>query len=95
MALDNQTLEKVARLCKISVQDEQQDALTQQLNSILGLIDELEQINTEGVTPMAHPLGIHQPLRDDQVTHQEQREQLLANAPSVENSHILVPKVID
>jgi len=95
MALDNQTLEKVAKLSKLGIEDAQRASLNQQLNSILELIDELQQIDTEGVTPMAHPLGLQQPLREDVVTHQEQRKQLLANAPAVDNNHILVPKVID
>lgn len=95
MALDNDTIKKVAQLAKLGISPDETTALKDDLNNILAMIDELQSINTDGVTAMAHPLGINQPLRDDVVTHTDQRAQLLANAPATEDGHILVPKVIE
>ncbi len=95
MALDHETLQKVARLAQLGLSNDDADRLNSDLNNILSMIDSLQTIDTDGIQPMAHPLGFNQPLRDDVVTHQDNREQLLANAPATEDGHILVPKVID
>ena len=68
---------------------------TATLNSILGLIDAMQAVDTEGVEPLAHPLEATQRLRADVVSETNQREAYQAIAPAVENGLYLVPKVIE
>jgi aspartyl-tRNA(Asn)/glutamyl-tRNA(Gln) amidotransferase subunit C len=70
-------------------------AYTENLSSILNLIDEMQQIDTDGVEPLAHPLDAVQRLRADEVTELNQRDKLQAVAPAVEEGLFLVPKVIE
>lgn len=65
------------------------------MNSILGLVDQMQAVDTTGVEPLAHPLETTQRLRPDQVTESNQRDRYQAVAPSTENGLYLVPKVID
>ena len=70
-------------------------AYTENLSSILNLVDEMQQIDTDGVEPLAHPLDAVQRLRADEVTELNQRDKLQAVAPAVEEGLFLVPKVIE
>ncbi len=65
------------------------------LSSIVGLVDQLQAVDTSGVEPMAHPLDRPQRLRDDRVTEQDRHELYQRNAPLVERDLYLVPKVIE
>ncbi|MEG2796248.1 MAG: Asp-tRNA(Asn)/Glu-tRNA(Gln) amidotransferase subunit GatC, partial [Pseudomonas sp.] len=69
--------------------------ITSALNSILGLVDEMQAVNTDGIEPLAHPLEASQRLRADVVTETNHREAYQSIAPAVENGLYLVPKVID
>jgi aspartyl-tRNA(Asn)/glutamyl-tRNA(Gln) amidotransferase subunit C len=73
---------------------EANETLTQ-LNSILGLVDQMQQTDTAGVAPMAHPLELTQTLRADQVTETNQREKYQSVAPHVEAGLYLVPRVVE
>jgi aspartyl-tRNA(Asn)/glutamyl-tRNA(Gln) amidotransferase subunit C len=99
MELQPDDLKRLARLARIAVTDADVVQLGGQLNSIFGLIDELQAVDTQGIEPLAHPLDIigsmSQRLRDDVVTESDSRESNLANAPSQEAGLFLVPKVID
>ncbi len=95
MSLSKQDVQKAAALARIEVTDlEVEDAL-EPLKQVFTLIKEMQNLDTEGVEPMAHAQDISTRLRDDIVTEIDRREVLQASAPAVENGLFLVPKVID
>lgn len=95
MAVDAQTVEKLAELARIAISEETIEEVSNRLGEVLQLVDQLQAVNTEGVAPMAHPLDAVQSLRADAVTEVDQREAFLALAPQSEEGLYLVPKVID
>ena len=99
MKLQPEDLQRLARLARIAVSDDDVTLLQWQLNGIFGLIDELQAVDTRGIEPLSHPLDVVQPmsqrLRDDCVTEFDQRRANLANAPAQENGLFLVPKVLE
>lgn len=95
MSLSAEQIRQVAHLARLELKPEQSDAYARQLSNIMALVDELSKTDTAGVVPMAHPLDLHQRLRPDAVTAENERDQYQAIAPSVENGLYLVPKVIE
>lgn len=95
MSLKHEDVTRIARLARIAISDAENAAVLGQLNGILGLIDELSAVPTEGVVPMAHAQDVAQRLRDDVVSEGDRRADFLANAPQSEAGLFLVPKVIE
>lgn len=95
MSIERGDVEKIAYLARIQVTDAQLDKVTQDLSRILQLVDQMQQVSTEGVEPLAHPLDMVQRLRPDEVTEPNQREAFQAIAPATEAGLYLVPKVIE
>ena len=95
MALERSDVEKIAHLARLGLNDADLPQTTATLNSILGLIDAMQAVDTEGIEPLAHPLEATQRLRADVVSETNQREAYQAIAPAVENGLYLVPKVIE
>ncbi|HUE92846.1 Asp-tRNA(Asn)/Glu-tRNA(Gln) amidotransferase subunit GatC [Pseudomonas sp.] len=95
MALERSEVEKIAHLARLGLNEADIPSTTETLNTILGLIDQMQAVNTDGIEPLAHPLEATQRLRADQVTEVNQREAYQAIAPAVENGLYLVPKVIE
>jgi len=95
MAVDAQTVEKLAELARIAISEETIDEVSSRLGDVLQLVDQLQAVNTDGVEPMAHPLDEVQVLRKDEVTEPNRRDEFLALAPQTEAGLYLVPKVID
>jgi aspartyl-tRNA(Asn)/glutamyl-tRNA(Gln) amidotransferase subunit C len=95
MSLTHQEVEKIARLARISVAESELEATRQQLNGILGFIEQLQAVDTAGVEPMSHAVEMVQRLRPDMVTESDRRAALQAVAPEVEAGLYLVPRVIE
>jgi aspartyl-tRNA(Asn)/glutamyl-tRNA(Gln) amidotransferase subunit C len=95
MSITPDDIQKIALLSRLKVDENKVEKLSGDINNILGLVDQLQQANTDGVAPMAHPLDAVQTLRADQVTETNQREKYQSNAPAVEDGLFLVPKVIE
>ncbi|MDF9755246.1 aspartyl-tRNA(Asn)/glutamyl-tRNA(Gln) amidotransferase subunit C [Pseudomonas sp. TE6288] len=95
MALQRSDVEKIAHLARLGLNEGELPRTTDALNSILGLVDQMQAVDTSGIEPLAHPLEATQRLRPDQVTESNQRDRYQAVAPSTENGLYLVPKVID
>ncbi|MGE8496255.1 MAG: Asp-tRNA(Asn)/Glu-tRNA(Gln) amidotransferase subunit GatC [Pseudomonas sp.] len=95
MALDRSDVEKIAHLARLGLNEGDVPATTETLNNILGLIDQMQAVDTTGIEPLAHPLEATQRLRADAVTEENRREAYQAIAPAVENGLYLVPKVIE
>jgi aspartyl-tRNA(Asn)/glutamyl-tRNA(Gln) amidotransferase subunit C len=88
-------IRRIARLARIEVSDADVAALGPELNGILGLVDQMQAVATEGVEPMSHPQAGSQRLREDAVTEADHRAEYQSVAPSIEDGLYLVPKVID
>ena len=95
MALERSDVEKIAHLARLGLSEGEIPQTTSTLNSILGLIDAMQAVDTTGIEPLAHPLEATQRLRADVVTEKNQRDAYQAVAPAVESGLFLVPKVIE
>ncbi len=95
MAIEQDEIEKIAELARIRIGDTQIGDVTRRITEILGMVDQLQAADTDGVEPMANPLDATQRLRADEVTEINRREAFQAIAPAVENGLYLVPKVIE
>jgi len=95
MSLSRDQIQRVAELARIALPAAESDAVLERLNRVLGLIDRLLAVDTEGIEPMSHALDVVQPLRPDAVTEKDERARFQAGAPAVEDGLYLVPKVIE
>jgi aspartyl-tRNA(Asn)/glutamyl-tRNA(Gln) amidotransferase subunit C len=95
MSLSDDQIRRIARLARIAIGDEESAEMRDRLNRVLGLIDQLQAVNTAGIEPMSHALDVVQPLRPDAVTESDQRARFQSGAPAVEGGLYLVPKVIE
>ncbi|WP_199155001.1 Asp-tRNA(Asn)/Glu-tRNA(Gln) amidotransferase subunit GatC [Chromobacterium sp. ASV23] len=95
MSLTHQDVARIAKLARIDVSEAEIAATADQLNNIFGLIEKMQEVNTDGIEPMAHPQDVSLRLRDDVVTETNQRERFQTVAPQVEKGLFLVPKVIE
>jgi aspartyl-tRNA(Asn)/glutamyl-tRNA(Gln) amidotransferase subunit C len=102
MAITEQEVTRIARLARLTLSSEQNSQAQGDLTKILGLIQELQAVDTRGIEPLAHPLSalrdVHLRLREDIVTElssPERREALMVNAPGKAEGLFLVPKVIE
>ncbi|WP_297526833.1 Asp-tRNA(Asn)/Glu-tRNA(Gln) amidotransferase subunit GatC [Thiohalobacter sp.] len=95
MALEPSEVEKIAHLARLAIGPADVPEYARNLSAILAFVEQLDAVDTEGVTPMAHPLDMAQRMRPDEVTETDQRERFQAIAPAVESGLYLVPKVIE
>lgn len=95
MSLDKATVQNIAHLARIRVEDERLDAMVGELNSILGWVEQLSEVDTDGIPPLASVTGHGLPMRADEVTEGDLSEKVLANAPDPAGQFYSVPKVID
>lgn len=95
MSLELSDVKRIAHLARIEIDEAGAETALQQLSGILGLIEEMQAVNTDGIEPMSHSQDVVQRLRDDTVSETNQRELFQSIAPAVENGLYLVPKVIE
>ncbi len=95
MSIREDNVEKIAKLARLTLSPEELAAFTNDLNNILGLVDQMTSITTDDVSPLAHPHDALQPLRKDLVTESNERDQFQALAPQTESGLYLVPKIIE
>ena len=95
MSLDKTGVEKIAHLARIAIVEDDIPGYAESLSSILELVEQMDAVDTENVSPMAHPHDAHQRLREDVVTEVNQRDHFQEIAPEVENHLYLVPQVIE
>ena len=88
-------VKKIANLSRIRLTDSEAQELAPQLSSIMGYIDKLSEVNTDGVPPTAHPHDVAMPQRADVVTNTNRRDALQKPAPRTESGLYVVPKVIE
>ena len=95
MSIDKSDIEHLCNLSKLNLDDEEQSVFLSQMQSILDMIEELQEVDTGDIEPMAHPLQMTQRLRVDEVTEFNDREKYQNNTDFVEDGFYKVPKVIE
>ncbi len=95
MSVDEKTVRHVAKLARIAMSDAEVEALVPELNNILGWVDQLAAVDTEGVEPLTAVIDLKLRLRDDVVNDGDVRDKVLANAPDAQHGFFAVPKVIE
>ena len=95
MSLNREDLEKLCLLARVEMTTSEMADVQTKLSDIVKLVDQLQAVDTAGVSPMAHPLDREQRLREDRVTETDDHERIQHNAPLVERALYLVPKVIE
>ncbi len=95
MALEPGGILHIAHLARLHLLEDDAERYAGELSAILAFIEQMNAVDTGGVTPMAHPFEMTQPLRADIVTEQDRREEYQANAPAVRDGLYVVPKVIE
>ncbi|MGD9126955.1 MAG: Asp-tRNA(Asn)/Glu-tRNA(Gln) amidotransferase subunit GatC [Planctomycetia bacterium] len=94
MAISREEVEKVALLARLRLSDAELETMTSQMGDILGYIELLDELDTDGVEPMAHALDLHDVFRDDVVRPSLPRDRALANAPDADGECYRVPAVL-
>ncbi|MCB2113954.1 MAG: Asp-tRNA(Asn)/Glu-tRNA(Gln) amidotransferase subunit GatC [Parvularculaceae bacterium] len=99
MSVDKETVRKVAKLARLALPEERLEPLTQELNGILKWIEQLNEVDVEGVDPMASTVDVKLPMREDVLqdgpTGGGQADNIVANAPKTEDHFFIVPKVVE
>ena len=95
MSLDAATVRRIARLARIRVEDAEVETLKSELNAILGYVEQLDEVNVDGIAPLASVVQLGLRQREDQLSDGEIAEQVLANAPDRIGNFFAVPKVVE
>ena len=95
MSVDKDTVKRVAHLARIAVSDAEAEALQGDLNTILGFVEQLNEVDVTGVEPMTSVIAMDMKKRDDVVTDGGEADRIVANAPAREGHFFVVPKVVE
>ena len=95
MSLNKQDIEHIAKLAKLKFNDEEIDKLAPQLNRILQYVEKLNELDTENVEPLSHPVANTNVFREDIQKESTSTEEALKNAPQKDDKYFKVPKVIN
>ena len=95
MSVDQAAVRRIAHLARIAVSDAEVPHLQDEINAILSFVEELGEVDVEGVEPMTSVIPMKLPMREDVVTDGEIEPAVLANAPLTEDGFFLVPKVVE
>ena len=95
MSLTLADVEKIAKLSRLTLSDDEKNSTLEKLNAVFELVEKMQTVNTDGIEPMAHPHEVALRLRDDAVTESDHAAEYLAVAPEVRNRMYIVPHVIE
>ena len=94
MAVTKKDVEKIAELAQLKFSEEELESFTPQMNDILSYMDKLNELDTENIKPLSHPVEQTNVFRDDELKPSIPTEEALKNAPAKDEHHFKVPKVI-
>ncbi len=86
-------VEHVARLARLELTDSEKETFTHQLGDVLLHVEKMNEVDTEGVEPMNHPIDFSNVMREDKKIYENTRDELMQNAPDVEGEFFKVPKI--
>jgi len=95
MSIDIKTAAHVAKLARIRVEEKDLPALANEFNTILGFIEQLNEVDVDGVEPMVSVTPMRLKRREDRVTDGNQQEKILSNAPDAREGFFAVPKMVE
>ena len=95
MSITHTDVKKIARLSRIRVEEAEVAGLAGELNGILGWIEQLQEVDVDGVEPMNSAVDVKAPMREDRVTDGKKRDEILANAPKEEDGFFVVPRSVE
>ncbi len=95
MSLDASAVKQIAHLARLGIDESAVPEYARNLSDILDFVEQMSTVDTDGVTPLAHPLDMTQRLRTDEVTETDQRERFQSIAPATDAGLYLVPRVIE
>ncbi|HUB84157.1 MAG TPA: Asp-tRNA(Asn)/Glu-tRNA(Gln) amidotransferase subunit GatC [Rhizomicrobium sp.] len=95
MSVDEKTVCNIARLARIALTGDQVGAMANELNGILGWVEQLQEVDVTGIAPLTSVVAQRLRMRDDVVTEGDQVGALMANAPRTEDHFFVVPKVVE
>lgn len=95
MSITDKDVQHIAKLARLKVADSETEKLAEELDSILGYIQKLGELDTDGVEPTSHVLDLYSVTREDEVKPSLGVERALLNAPDAEHGHFKVPRVIE
>jgi aspartyl-tRNA(Asn)/glutamyl-tRNA(Gln) amidotransferase subunit C len=95
MSVDGQTVRRIAHLARIAVADDEVEHLRGEINAVLAFVEQLSEVDVEGVEPMTSVMPMVMKKRADVVTDGDNAEAVLRNAPATEGNYFLVPKVVE
>lgn len=95
MAIDNETVKRVAFLSRLKIEDDKLEETKEEFNKILNWVEQLNEVNTDGVEPLVSVNDSHLQLRHDEVTEGNQADAVLKNAPQAQYGYFTVPKVVE
>lgn len=95
MSIDQKVIKRVSHLAKVHLEDEDAREMATQLTTILTWVEQLNEVNTDGVAPLFNVNLTQMPVRDDEVTTGQCPDQILSNAPEAEFNMFVVPKVVE
>lgn len=90
--ISDETIEYVGILAKLELSEEEREQAKKDMGSMLDYIDKLNELDTEGIEPMSHVFPVNNVFRPDEVTNEDDREAMLANAPQKKEGTYMVPK---
>ena len=95
MSVAKDDVRKVARLSRIAVPDDKLEGLAAELNGIMGWIEQLNEVDVDGVEPLTSVVETSLPMRKDEVTDGNRRDEVLANAPKSDEGFFVVPRSVE
>ena len=95
MSVDADTVRRIAHLARIAVADEEVDHLKGELNAILAFVEQLSEVNVDGVEPMTSVTPMEMKKREDKITDGGIPDDIVKNAPATEDHYFVVPKVVE
>ena len=95
MSVDKDTVRRIARLARLALEEERVQPMVQELNGILNWVEQLKEVDVEGVAPLTSVVEQRLKMREDVVTEGVNADALMANAPGGEDHFFVVPKVVE
>ncbi len=95
MSVDKETVRRIARLARLKLEEERVEPMMEELNGILAWVEQLKEVDVEGIPPMTSVVEQRLKMRDDVVTEPDNADALMVNAPGGEDHFFVVPKVVE
>ncbi len=91
--INTDDVKHVAKLARLELTEAETEKFSKQLGDILKYVEQMNEVNTDGIEPMPHPIPVYNVMREDEVKYEHTKEEMMANAPYEENGFFRVPKI--